>query len=129
MVTLQLLFLPVGAPSPLPFLGQDLVLLYFCPRGALEQQHKEPLVSMRPQGCSEIILGACDVLGLQISDTITSSTRVSQIFVSPTLVYTLWAMSLSEDELSVYNDGFHVGLLSSTLKWVGNQRILMRNSK
>lgn len=108
------------------------MLLCFCPRGALEQQHKEPLVSIRPQGCSEIILGACDLLGLQISDTITSSTRVSQIFVSPTLVYrvgALWAMSLSEDELSVYNDGFHVGLLSSTLKWAGNQRILMKNSK
>lgn len=105
------------------------MLLYFCPRGALEQQHKEPLVSMRPQGCSEIILVACDLLGLHISDTITSSTRVSQILVSPTLVYTLWAMSPSEDELSVYNDGLHEGLLSSTLKWAGNQRILMKNSK
>lgn len=105
------------------------MLLYFCPRGALEQQYKEPLVSMRPQGCSEIILVACDLLGLHISDTITSSTRVSQILVSPTLVYTLWDMSPSEDELSVYNDGLHVGLLSSTLKWAGNQRILMKNSK
>lgn len=69
---------------------------------------------------------ACDLLGLHISDTITSSTRVSQILVSPTLVYTLWAMSPSEDELSVYNDGLHLGLLSSTLKWAGNQRILMK---